>query len=214
MRDNRSCQHRGDDDDLEHCRIKTVLHLSQHTARSTPTSDTSIMFVSAFLPAFAAFAFCVSARSITRSFLSSLSAADITSLPNPDVDPFYQAPVNISSYDPGDVVKIRPVLTTLAGKSVKSYQLFYRTTNPQGEAIGTLATVWTPAIPAVPAKILSFQTAEDSTNLACSPSWAWVNTSSPLSPNANGDAGIIIPWALAQGYHVVGYGSSLHERTR
>ncbi|KAK3652489.1 hypothetical protein LTR56_005200 [Elasticomyces elasticus] len=93
--------------------------------------------------------------------------------PDPNIDPFYQAPGNIASYSNGEVIRHRAVATTLVGRAVESYQVFYRTTDAQGDAIGTVATILAPTNPSLPPNLFSYQAAEDALNLDCAPSWGW-----------------------------------------
>ncbi len=95
----------------------------------------------------------------------------------PDQDPFYTAPADIASYQPGQVVGSRPVPNvTVEGVSVPldAWQISYRTndSNNQPEmAVTTLVvpqTAWTGqgARPAV-----SLQAPEDSLGTQCAPSY-------------------------------------------
>ncbi|KAK3655645.1 hypothetical protein LTR56_003294 [Elasticomyces elasticus] len=123
--------------------------------------------------------------------------------PDPNIDLFYQAPGNIASYSNGEVVRNRAVATTLVGRSVESYQVFYRTTDAQGDAIGTVATILAPTNPSLPPKLFSYQAAEDALNLDCAPSWGWVNKSSALEYYYQSDAPVLAQWVLSQGYYFV-----------
>ncbi|KAK5706691.1 hypothetical protein LTR97_001681 [Elasticomyces elasticus] len=123
--------------------------------------------------------------------------------PDPNIDPFYQAPGNIASYSNGEVIRHRAVATTLVGRAVESYQVFYRTTDAQGDAIGTVATILAPTNPNLPPKVFSYQAAEDALNLDCAPSWGWVNKSSALEYYYQSDAPVLAQWVLAQGYYFV-----------
>ncbi|WPH02493.1 lipase a [Acrodontium crateriforme] len=146
----------------------------------------------------------VAARSLEAFAASTPNPKTLTtSFPDPNDDPFYSIPRNIGSFHPGQVLRNRLVATTVTGRTVKSYQVFYRTTDHQNKAVGTVATIWEPAIPLDPPKIFSYQDAEDALNLDCAPSWAWVNESSVLEVDLQSDGSIIIPWALSQGYYVV-----------
>ena len=95
----------------------------------------------------------------------------------PDQDPFYAAPADIASYQPGQIVASRPVPNvTVEGVPVPldAWQISYRTndSNNQPEmAVTTLVvpqTAWTGhgARPAV-----SLQAPEDSLGTACAPSY-------------------------------------------
>ncbi|KAF1827594.1 lipase [Dissoconium aciculare CBS 342.82] len=131
---------------------------------------------------------------------------------SPSFDSFYKVPSDIAAYPVGTAVgnRIRPVntsltLTTNAGNPLKqAYQIFYRTSSTGDVADGTVATVFVPVNAKLPAKILSYQTAEDSANLDCAPSWALVNGSA--STNADTvklEGSAVVGNALRQGYYVV-----------
>lgn len=84
----------------------------------------------------------------------------VEQFPDPNLDPFYTVSASIVNYCPGQVIRSRPVLTSVSGLAVNSYQLFYATTNEQGNTSGTVATVWEPARPAYPQRVFSYQFAE------------------------------------------------------
>ena len=133
--------------------------------------------------------------------------------PDPNDDPFYNTPSNIGTYTNGQVIQSRKADTGIAkSNNVDSFQLSYRTTNTQGEAVANVATVWIPTKPASPPKILSIQIFEDSTQLDCAPSYSYLSGwMEPNSATAIVDAPIFAGWALKQGYYVV---SSDHEGPR
>lgn len=98
----------------------------------------------------------------------------------PSTDPFYTPPNNLTSYGPGDVIRSRNIPpnlngilgTTLTPLYVKTaYQYLYRTTNDAGDAAAAVATLLVPN-KADPSKLLAYQTAYDSANNDCSPSYA------------------------------------------
>ncbi|EPQ28318.1 uncharacterized protein PFL1_04145 [Pseudozyma flocculosa PF-1] len=125
--------------------------------------------------------------------------------PNPNVDPFYQAPDSLAPAQNGQVLKRRPVPTTIQSIHLDStYQLYYRTENTQGSPTGTVATIFVPKKPASPPKVLSVQWYEDAVSFDCSPSYALVqNSGSSSAVIAFLDIGIYTQWALSQGYYVV-----------
>ena len=82
------------------------------------------------------------------------------SFPDPNNDPFYAVPKSIVSCSPGDVLRTRKVVTTVTGQAISSFQMFFVTMDAQGNASGTVGTVWEPALPAFPPKIFSYQFAE------------------------------------------------------
>lgn len=122
----------------------------------------------------------------------------------PSLDPFYQVPSNIESYANGAVVanRVRQVETIVGTNAT---QVFYKTTGLKENADGTVATIWAPSKPVSPAKIVSYQSAEDATQIDCALSYAVVKGS-----GSNGtteaialEANVVVPWALSQGYYVV-----------
>lgn len=100
-------------------------------------------------------------------------------IPLPSMDPWYVAPNNVASYAPGDVIKDRAVSNNLNGyfsngKPVtvsSSHQVMYRTTDSLGKPVAGVMTLLVPNN-ADPTKLWSHQTAYDSNNLNCAPSYA------------------------------------------
>ncbi|KAL1617911.1 hypothetical protein SLS56_010751 [Neofusicoccum ribis] len=100
----------------------------------------------------------------------------------PSQDPFYQQPDNISSYEPGAVIRSRQVSNSLepfiplpANVSIQSvHQYLYRTTDSLGDAVAAATTILVP-YNADPSKLLSYQIAYDSANPDCSPSYTLRN---------------------------------------
>lgn len=107
-----------------------------------------------------------------------LAAGQDTRPPPPSQDPFYQQPDNISSYAPGAVIRSRqvsnqlqPFLPLPVDVSVQEvHQYMYRTTDSLGDAVAAVTTILVP-YNANPNKLLSYQTAYDSANPDCSPSY-------------------------------------------
>ncbi|GAA5955179.1 hypothetical protein JCM8115_001876 [Rhodotorula mucilaginosa] len=98
---------------------------------------------------------------------------DVTTDPlPPSKDPFYQLPDSVKSAKNGDVLKSRPVWTQFDAYSRGTYQLLYKTTNPQGEATGAVTTVFTPLKPANPPQIMLLMTPIDSACPDCEPAFA------------------------------------------
>jgi hypothetical protein len=106
----------------------------------------------------------------------SRAAADSTpptgSVP-PGQDPFYQAPVNIGSYQPGQIIATRPV-TGSGISGVGAWQISYRTNDAHNLPEMTVTTLLVPQAPwtgAAARPVVSLQFPEDSTGLQCSPSY-------------------------------------------
>ena len=135
-------------------------------------------------------------------FLEERTAAGF---PAPSVDPFYKAPSNLSSYGNGKVIRFRQVTTRIdANNTYATYQSFYRTNTATGSPDATVATVFLPKNPSTSTKIFAFSTWEDSTQVDCAPSWAFVkNSDSSNTGILQYDASSAIPWALSNGWYVV-----------
>lgn len=98
----------------------------------------------------------------------------------PTDDSFYYTPANISSYQPGDIIASRLVSTNLNGilgvsvtdiSLAAAYQFLYRTTDGLKNPIATVTTILVPH-DAQTGKLLAYQTAYDSANINCSPSYS------------------------------------------
>lgn len=120
----------------------------------------------------------------------------------PSSDPFYTPPAGYQATAPGTILRSRSVPLTpgsgimLTGASA-AYQVLYRTTDADGSAIATVATVLLPAAPAQgPRKLVAYQDAEDSLTTSCAPSYTLQN----LGPNTDST---FISTFLGQGWDVV-----------
>ncbi|KAI7499966.1 LIP-domain-containing protein [Hortaea werneckii] len=123
-----------------------------------------------------------SLRSCLWLFLTALVAAtpaiatptlDRRLLLTPAYDPFYEPPAGFESEQPGTILRNRPVITSFVGlvpNPVDAYQLLYRTTAIDGSAIAEVTTVFVPAN-AKTDRFVSFQTAYDSADIVCNPSY-------------------------------------------
>jgi len=134
-----------------------------------------------------------------------LFGRDVASaFPDPYQDAFYKAPSNLASYSVGDIIRTRAVDTTILASVGSSFQLLYRTTDTSKNAEATVATIWKPTTPRVPAQILSYHPYMDSDSLDCNPSWAFVQGSgSENTGTTSTDATVYIEWALSNGIYVV-----------
>ncbi|KAF2487708.1 secretory lipase-domain-containing protein [Neohortaea acidophila] len=102
-----------------------------------------------------------------------LFLSSATALVAPSQDPFYTPPAGFASKAPGTVLRSRTVQTAFLGlvpNPVQGYQLLYRTTATNGSAIATVTTVFKPFGAALD-KFVSFQTAYDSSDTVCDPSY-------------------------------------------
>lgn len=128
-----------------------------------------------------------SSWSSIAALLAAAVAVSAATFPIPDLDPFYQAPAGFASKAPGTVLKSRA--STSGSTGVTAQQILYRTTGGKsylktgnmstnefhpanGEAIATVATILRGANSSS-TKLLSVQTAEDSVNSTCSPSYSY-----------------------------------------
>lgn len=104
----------------------------------------------------------------------------------PSEDPFYEQPSNIGTYAPGELIRSREISNRVAtwillprSMNVKSaYQYLYRTTNSVGDPVAAAATLLIPHNDD-PSKLLAYQTAYDSANNDCSPSYTLRYGSAP-----------------------------------
>ncbi len=106
---------------------------------------------------------------------SSGGAAAAFLLPTPSADAFYAQPSTMPDAPPGTILNSRAVSYAPA-LSVplpnQAWQLQYISQDSKGKPIAAIATVVKPLLPALsqPAPLVSFQFAEDSLGLKCSPS--------------------------------------------
>lgn len=120
----------------------------------------------------------------------------------PDQDPFYAAPANIASYQPGQVVDSRQIPTVkLLGlpMPVQAWQISYRTndSNDQPElAVTTLVVPDTPWTGSGARPVVSLQAAEDSLGTTCAPSYQ-IATGQADEEAALGIEHLTANWALA-----------------
>ncbi|TVY52175.1 Lipase A [Lachnellula cervina] len=124
----------------------------------------------------------------------------------PDLDPFYSAPAGLNASSPGDILRYRPVPYPIAAFNTTivniaaAFHIQYRTTDSTGNPEAAVTTLLIPSN-ADPAKLLSYQIAEDSAFQSCAPSFALQKTSA-----ANVTASIelaFIEAALNKGWYVV-----------
>lgn len=101
-----------------------------------------------------------------------LSTGAEAAVPNPETDPFFDAPANLAELEPGDVIRTRPVQTKLfpgipLGKT--SFQILVRSTDAKDRPVPVVATVIVPAKPTK--RLLAYQPATDSLGAKCEPSY-------------------------------------------
>ncbi|TVY22782.1 Lipase A [Lachnellula hyalina] len=95
----------------------------------------------------------------------------------PDLDPFYSTPPGLNVSSPGDILRYRPVPYPIAAFNTTvlnlaaAFHIQYRTTDSLGNPEAAMTTLLIP-LNADPAKLLSYQIAEDSAFQSCAPSFA------------------------------------------
>lgn len=101
--------------------------------------------------------------------------SQLSSYSSPYVDPFYAVPSNISSYNPGAIIRSRPIQSNMA--DIAALQVFYRTTDSDNSAVATAATILKNTLPFHNSgnQLVAFQDAEDSVNRTCQPSWLFAS---------------------------------------
>ena len=110
---------------------------------------------------------------------SAITTSDAGSV-QPDQDPFYRAPANISSYAPGQIVDSRAVTPKIGvlPVPVTSWQISYRSNDQLGRPILAVTTLMVPGTSwtkTTHRPVVSFQSAEDSVGTACAPSYTMVS---------------------------------------
>lgn len=93
--------------------------------------------------------------------------------PQPDPDPFYTAPAELASLQPGDVVRTRRI-DTAPYVGTEGWQVAFRSTNSQGEPIMGMTTVLLPVGVADP-PLVSYQALINSLGTRCNPSRSLFN---------------------------------------
>jgi hypothetical protein len=95
--------------------------------------------------------------------------------PLPQNDPFYTAPNPIPAVPPGTILRSRAATIAALGVPlpVKAWNVMFASTDVDGNPAAAMATIFLPlTAPATsPRPLVSYQMAEDSDSLACSPSY-------------------------------------------
>ena len=116
----------------------------------------------------------------------------------PKDDAFYDAPDPMPAVAPGTVLRSRPVTIRGLGLDLpfRAWQLFYVSTDAHGRLAGAVTTVLLPLTePATtPRPLVSYQTAEDSLDMKCAPSYR-MRVGDEKEETA-------LPFLLAQGWAV------------
>ncbi|MED5802521.1 lipase family protein [Gordonia sp. Z-3] len=100
------------------------------------------------------------------------ATADNVALPTPLRDRFYDAPPNLASLAPGEIIATRDRPNPPGFFDVRTYQLAFRSSDSQGEPIAAVTTVLVPTRKTADGPLLSFQHIINATGLECAPSQA------------------------------------------
>jgi hypothetical protein len=120
-------------------------------------------------------------------------------IPLPKDDPFYTAPDPIPALPLGTVIRSRPIKITAANVPLpfKAWHMMYVSTDAHDQPSVAVATVILPLTPSAisPRPLVSYQTAEDSLDMHCAPSYTMrLGTEKEEIP---------LPFLLAHGWAVV-----------
>lgn len=138
--------------------------------------------------------------------LHSLAFAGFTKPIPPSKDAFYELPKDLDKFKPGEIIRYRQSPQKLKGFIVpmnieNQWQFLVRTTDSFGNPTAIVTSLLQP-YNADPKKVLSYQFAQDSPNIDCSPSYSILHKSSPktlLLQLELGNVGL----ALSKGWYVV-----------
>ncbi|MEV0296133.1 lipase family protein [Nocardia sp. NPDC050710] len=114
--------------------------------------------------------------------------------PIPDGDAFYWAPPDLAAFQPGDVLRSRPMPTD-AYPGATAWQLLFRTTNSQNAPIAAVTTVLISAGGGNDRPLVSYQPIINSLGTQCAPSHSLFDGSMDEAPALN----LLLArgWALA-----------------
>lgn len=124
----------------------------------------------------------------------------------PSNDPFYLVPQDIEKYSEGEIIRSRPSPAKLRGvfqpiNIQDSWQYLVRTTNSRGKPTAVVTSVLKP-YNADKTKVLSYQFAQDSPSINCSPSYSILHGASMNTLILQLEM-YVISLALARGWYVV-----------
>ncbi|MFX0575312.1 lipase family protein [Nocardia nepalensis] len=104
--------------------------------------------------------------------------------PIPDPDGFYSAPPDVGNFQPGDVIRSRPVAA--AGfPGATAWQLLYRSTNSAGDPIAAVTTVLLPVGGGLNRPLVSYQPFVNSLGMQCAPSHSLFDGTMQEAPALN-----------------------------
>ncbi|HVT65660.1 MAG TPA: lipase family protein [Mycobacteriales bacterium] len=129
-----------------------------------------------------------------------------SSIPEPEQDPFYKVPADVTHYRDGDVIRSRAIqaygwAVPLPGRA---WQVLYRTEDFRGRPSATVTTIMVPDSPWPgngPRPLVSYQTAEDGVAGHCAPSYALRGGVNAGFENSTAEASEMFS-ALQQGWAV------------
>ncbi|MEV6427207.1 lipase family protein [Nocardia sp. NPDC051463] len=104
--------------------------------------------------------------------------------PLPDGDGFYFAPPNVGDFQPGDVIRSRP-MSAPAYPGATAWQLLFRSTNSADAPIAAVTTLLLPAGGGGDRPLVSYQPFVNSLGMECAPSHSIFNGSMQESPALN-----------------------------
>lgn len=116
-------------------------------------------------------------------------------IPEFDTDFYLPPQAVVAAKKPGELIAARRVhvaALSVIPINVDAWQISYRSTNTRGEPIPAVATLLKPKGPAKPgpSKLVSWQSAEDSTAMYCAPSYALQQASIPGQLTGSADSSL------------------------
>ncbi|KAL7664529.1 Uncharacterized protein ABC855_g2674 [[Candida] zeylanoides] len=124
----------------------------------------------------------------------------------PSKDPFYTPDTGYESNPVGTILRHRKInnpfgILTKPAKIESAYQVLIRSEDTFGNANAITAAIYVPKNPD-PSKLLSYQVAQDSSDLDCAPSYAFQLFSNPTALNSQVEE-LYVQAGLNQGWYVV-----------
>ncbi|MEV5839719.1 lipase family protein [Nocardia sp. NPDC052112] len=104
--------------------------------------------------------------------------------PIPEPDSFYWAPPDVGNFQPGDVIRSRPV-DAARFPGATAWQLLYRSTDSAGNPIAAMTTLLLPAGGGLNRPLVSYQPFVNSLGMHCAPSHSIFDGGLPEAPAFN-----------------------------
>lgn len=138
--------------------------------------------------------------------LSLLKSRDFFPTP-PSQDPFYTPPSGYESQPVGTILKWRKLdhpigYIIIPGQIKAGYQFIVRSEDTFGNPLAVATAVYIP-YNADPKKLLSYQVAEDASNLDCAPSYAFQLGANPISIISAQIEQVFVQAGMGEGWNVV-----------